>query len=203
MRERFTASEVVLFETRIGPASTGGALTHLEGRAVPYGVWTNRGWFLESIAAGALDKSIGESAASLPLLLFHDDNSYPVGASEKWRSSTKYLDGFWRLDESDEAQEAARLARDGFLTGLSVGITPIRSDWTMIPADDWNPDLGPDHMDKVARTEARLVETSLVSTPAFVDAQIKLVHTSTPRRFTSTHPRLDAARRWLDEVRAG
>ena len=194
-------TEVVLFETRIGAASTGGALTHLEGRAVPYGVWTNRGWFLESIAGGALDKSIVEAAASLPLLLYHDDERHPVGVADKWKSSSKYLDGFWRLDESEEAQEAGRLARDGFLTGLSVGITPIRSDWSMVPAEDWNPDLGEGHMDRVTRTEARLVETSLVSTPAFAAARVKLVHSETPRRFASDRPRLAAARAWLETVR--
>ena len=189
-------AEVILFETTIGAVSEGGALTHLEGRAVPYGVWTNRGFFLESIAAGSLDKSIAEAAATLPLLLFHEDSTFPVGVAESWQSGPKFLDGVWRLDEGDLAQRAAQLARDGMFTGMSVGISPIRSDWQFVAVEDWNPDLGPDHMDKVTRVEARLVETSLVTTPAFTQARVTLVHSSTPRRGRSTRPHLEAARAW-------
>jgi hypothetical protein len=197
-------AEVVLFETRIAPSPVHGALTHLEGRAIPYGVWTNRGWFLESIAPGAVAKSIAEAASRLPLLLFHDDRTWPVGVSESWQDTATYLDGVWRLDESDEAQRAAQQAHDGILTGLSVGITPYRSDWSFVPVDDWNPDLGEDHMDRVTRVEARLVETSMIPTPAFDSARVKLVHSAVPRRAgglgPSAHPRLDAARAWRSTI---
>lgn len=188
--------EVVLFETAIHPLREHGALTHLEGTAALFGVWVNRGFFLESLAAGGFDKSLAEAAAALPLLLFHDDNLFPVGVAEDWKANTKRLDGVWRLDDSDMAQRAATLAKDGMFTGLSVGINPIRSDWQFVAAEDWNPDLGLDHMDRVTRLESRLLETSLVPTPAFDAARVKLVHTATPRRERSLHPRLDAWRQW-------
>ena len=41
-------------------------------------------------------------------------------------------------------------------------------------AGDYNPMLGEDHMDRITRVEARLVETSIVPTPAYADAQVTL-----------------------------
>ena len=192
--------EVVLFETHIGPVRDHGGLTHLEGTACMFNVWAHRGFFLESLAAGSFDKSLAESAAALPLLLFHNDDLFPVGVADDWRANTKRLDGVWRLDESDMAQRAAQLAKDGLLTGLSVGINPIRSDWQFVASDQWNPDLGEAHMDRVTRLESRLLETSLVSTPAFDMARVKLVHTATPRREQRPHPRLDAWRAWREQI---
>lgn len=188
--------EVVLFETRINPVRDHGALTMLEGTACLFNVWANRGFFLEALGPGSFDKSLAEAAAALPLLLFHNDDLFPVGAADDWKANTKRLDGTWRLDDSELAQRAAQLAQDGLLTGLSVGISPIRSDWQFVAADQWNPDLGPDHMDRVTRLESRLLETSLVATPAFDMARVKLVHTATPRREQRPHPRLDAWRAW-------
>jgi len=49
-----TAPEVILYETTATPLDRVGPVTRIEGRAVPYGVWTNRGYFMESVAPGAL-----------------------------------------------------------------------------------------------------------------------------------------------------
>lgn len=166
---------------------TNGSLTELEGQAVPYGEWANIGWFAESHAAGVFDKSIKEAARELPLLLWHDNRTWPIGKAAEWRSTVEGLIGVWSLDSSAEAQRGAQLARDGFLTGLSVGFVPIQSAWEY--ADDWNPDLGIDHMDKVTRTEARLVEVSLTPTPAFAGAEVTLVR-STSRREIQRPPKV-------------
>src|SRR5262245_34844993 len=112
--------ETVLYEARLEPLPVHGALTHIEGRAMPYNVWTNRGWYMESVDFGALDKSLAESAAALPLHLFHKDDQWPIGVSERWESRKSGLNGVWRLDDSDEAQRAAKLARDGLLSYFSV-----------------------------------------------------------------------------------
>jgi phage head maturation protease len=118
---------------------------------------------------------------------------FPVGVSTDWDSKKDGLYGTWRLDESDDAQRAARLARDGFLRWFSVGISPIRSEWTYVADDEWDPPKGPEHMDRVRRTEARLLETSLVTTPAFATAQVKLVHSETaPPPGRVRRPRLAA-----------
>jgi HK97 family phage prohead protease len=189
--------EVVLYEAVLEPVPDAGPLRYLEGRALPYEVWTNRGWYMESVAYGALDKSIDESAGGLPLLLFHDDRTWPIGVSEDWDSRKDGLHGKWRIDEDEQAQRAARLARDGMLRYFSVGIVPIRSDWDYVEDAEWKPSLGPEHMDKVTRTEARLLETSLVTTPAFSQAQVKLVHSSTkPPANRDRRPVLRAWQEW-------
>jgi HK97 family phage prohead protease len=143
---------------------------YLEGRAVPYDTWADIGWFVESHAAGSFKKSTREAAKAAPLLLFHDHSRFPVGHAERWAHEDDGLHGVWRLNDRAEAQQAAVLAESGDLVGLSIGFQPIRSDWALV--DDWNPDLGQDHKDRVLRTESRLLEVSLTPTPAFAEAMV-------------------------------
>lgn len=149
-------------------------LTELHAIAVPYNVSADIGWFTEEFAPGSLAKSIKESARALPLLLFHDAQSFPIGVAREWDEKPDGLYGTWELTESEVAQRAAKLARDGVLNFMSIRFAPIRSEWTY--AEDFNPDVtgGKDH---VRRTEARLVETSLVSTPAYNGAAVQWVRT--------------------------
>ena len=138
----------------------------LEGRAVPYGTWQDVGWYKEKIRKGAFAKSIREAAKKLPLLLWHDSRSFPIGVSYRWTENDDGLDVVWQLDTGDRAQEAARLARDGMLTGLSVGFHDIISERTYDPDED---------MSYVERIEARLLEVSLTPTPAYAGAKVALV----------------------------
>lgn len=174
---------------QLSNVDTNRALSRLEGRAVPYSAWTLRGWYHLSIAPGAFDKSIRESAAALPLLLFHDMSTFPVGTATEWRSEADGLYGVWRLDESAEAQHAARLARDGFLTGLSVGWMPMVSDWEIADPAEWNPNDAAT-FDRQTLREGRLAEVSMVPVPQFPDAQVSLV---AGRRHAEGRPNLD---RW-------
>ncbi len=193
------AAEVILYEAVLEPLPVHGALDHIEGRAVPYGAWTNRGVFMESVAGGAFDKSIAEAATGLPLLLFHQDEQFPIGISEAWDSRKDGLHGVWRLDDDERAQRAARLAQDGLLGWFSVGHSPIRSEWEFIHPDKWDPPKGPDYMDRVTRVESRLLETSLVSTPAFGQAQVKLVRSADALRVRAERrPSLRAWQAWRE-----
>jgi hypothetical protein len=188
---------------RLVDVETSTNLKWLSGRAVPYNTWTSVRWYLESMAPGVFDKSLAEAARGLPLLLWHDGQRFPVGLSQSWDSiESEGLYGRWRLDDSPEAQRAAKLAKDGLLGWLSVGFVPLRNEWD--PADDetWNPDDA-DTLDRITRVEARLVETSLVSTPAYAQAEVLTVrgarHASTASM--STFKR-DASRpSYLDEWR--
>lgn len=149
---------------------------YLEGRAVPFDTWTNTGLFMESHAAGSLRQTTSVGAGrTLPLLMFHDHQSFPIGRADSWDNTPEGLDGVWKLNDSPEAQRAAAAAERGELTGLSIGFMPIRSAWDMVGWDAWDPDMGPDHMDKVTRLESRLVEVSLTPTPAYTDAQVAQV----------------------------
>ncbi len=153
---------------------------YLEGIALPYGRDADIGWFVEQFAPGSLAKSIKEAARSLPLHLFHDSASLPIGVASEWKDDGEALRGVWKLDDGELAQRAARMAQpddDGhsLLGYMSIRFSPIRSAWTYV--DDFNPDLGADHKDHVVRTEARLLEVSLVSTPAYRDAAVEFVRT--------------------------
>jgi len=198
--------QTVIYEAVIERSGTDGPLTELRGRAVPYGVWTSRGWYLESIAAGAFEKSINEAAATgLPLHLFHDSETFPVGVSIGWDDRKDALYGAWRLDPGPEAQRAAELARDGMLAYMSVGHAPIRSAWEYVATDNWNPDLGPEHMDRLTRIEGRLVEVSLLTVPAFPQAQVLSVNGALRdpevlRRRDDRRPSLRAWQGWRETV---
>jgi hypothetical protein len=188
--------------------TSSGRFNWLEGRAVPYNVPANVGWFIETHAAGSFERSTksGTASKSMPLLLFHDNRSFPIGHADTWRHDDAGMWGVWRLNDRPESQAAAKAADDGDLTGLSVGFQPVRSDWDYV--EDYDPDLGPGHMDKVTRLESRLLEVSLTPTPAFTDAGVSLVRSAyslqnraamVPRKDSE----LDRWREIADELRSG
>lgn len=171
----------------------------LEGRAVPYGTWQDVGWYMEMIKKGAFAKSIKEAARRLPLLLFHDERSFPVGVSEKWTETDDGLDVVWKLDTSERAQEAARLASEGMLTGLSVGFQGIQAERT------YDDETG---LSWVERTEARLLEVSLTPTPAYAGAKVALVRSREPHVNGSAPTRrrsaeVDALKQYLEKIKRG
>lgn len=177
-------------QLRLVDVETDQALTEMHGVAVPYGVQCNVGWYTETIRAGAFDKSIREAAKGLPLLLWHDNQSWPIGKSTGWESTDDALVGTWELDDSSEAQRAARQARDGYLVGMSIGFQPITNEWEYIDWEDWDPDAGV--VDQVERVEARLLETSLTPTPAYAGAQVSLVRSVDVPKEVREHRRKSA-----------
>ena len=190
----FPALELREIETTPG-------FTMLRGVAVPYNEWASIGWFLEQFTPGSLAKSIKEAARALPLNLFHETHSFPIGAAAEWSEEARGLVGTWKLDGSDTAQEAARHAEEGRLTGLSIEFAPIRSEWE--EAAEWDPARGPDYMDRVTRVEARLGAVGLVQTPAYVKAGVDLVRSvdARRRREPAGTPVLDAMRALTDAMR--
>lgn len=167
----------------------------LEGRAVPYGQWTDVGWFMEQMAKGVFAKSIREAAKGLPLLVWHDNRTFPIGVSEKWTERDDGLDGVWRVDADDEfALEAARKASDGYLTGMSVGFAPMPESDTL--------DIDDDGLAWVTRNEARLLEVSLTPTPAYAGAQVSLVRSRQGRQSDGRRrsAELDSWREYLAKI---
>ena len=147
----------------------------ITGRVVPYNVPTDVGWFVESFARGAFTSSLVK-VPQVPLLLFHDNRSFPIGHAVAWDDRPDGLHGQFKLAMTPVAQQAGQMARDDFLTGMSVGFGPVRSSWSY--AADWDPDKGVDHMDRVVRHEARLFEVSLTPTPAYAEAHVYDVQAS-------------------------
>jgi len=82
----------------------------------------------DKLLPGCLTKSLATRTTPLPMLLFHDMKR-PIGAWKEWqeRSEGLYVKGSLTLSTRD-GQEAHALARDGALTGLSIGWQPVRGD---------------------------------------------------------------------------
>lgn len=175
-RQRAMATTLELREVTPGRATAHGPYSTLEGRAVPFGEHADLRWFLEAHDSASMKKTTAGAAKQAPLLLFHNNAALPIGHAEEWKNNTDGLDGRWRLNATREAQEAAALADAGDLRGMSIGFIPIRSRWEFV--DEWDPDAGPDHMDRVTRLESRLVEVSVTPTPAYVGAQITAIRQS-------------------------
>lgn len=161
----------------------------LLGRAVPYDVEIDLGWYYETIAPGTFTKSIRETAKDLPLLLFHDSESLDsiVGHVERWEDSKKGLDGIWLFDDDASSQRAADKAESGSLGFMSVGFQPLNGERGSVRTWD------EDDVMHVVRREARLLETSLTPTPAYKDAVIKKVRAMP----TVGTPRIDRWRQFL------
>lgn len=161
----------------------------LHGTAVPYDTWTNVGWFEEKMVRGVFKKSIRESAAKLPLLLWHDSKTYPIGKTRTWQETDPGLVGLWDLDERDErAQTAARKAENGMLTGMSVGFAEVNRAGAVIRVDAaTGEEVDVDEWWRLDRPgliwhEARLLEVSLTATPAYSGAQVSMVRSAQRQR---------------------
>jgi len=179
----------------VGASKSGTKFKYLEGRAVPFDTWTDVGWYLEKMAPSVFRKSIRESARALPLQLWHNDRTWAVGKASKWTESPEGLDAVWELDGSAEAQRAAQMANDGFLTGLSVGFQTLDggSDWELADPED------PTSRNRVTRTQARLHEVSLVNAPQYAQAAVTLVR-SKGKTGLHAKPNLAQWRQWRDSI---
>lgn len=188
---------------------------YLEGRAVPFNDFQPvSGFYLEAHDPGSFKRSTnGGDGAKAPLLLFHDNQRFSIGHAERWEHQDDGLHGVWRLNDTPDAQQAAALARNEDLTGLSVGFIPDATKDVWHYADDWAPELGADHMDRVVRMDNRLLEVSLTPTPAFAAATVSDVYTEAhTEEMLTTHrtrarrrpepSRRDAWRRELEEIRS-
>jgi HK97 family phage prohead protease len=154
------------------------SLRKLAGRAVPYNTPTDLGTFTEEISPGTFTRSIKQDGMLMPLHIFHGDapkeggspaTPWPIGTSSEWVERSDGLHGVWDLDEDPEAQRAARLAKAGKLPYLSVRFQPFPNKTDIRYVGD-RPHL--------IRHQARLVSTSLVTTPAYLGATVDWVRSA-------------------------
>lgn len=91
---------------------------HIEGLLAGFGNVDHGG---DKLLAGSLTKSLAARSTPLPMLLHHDLQR-PIGAWKEWqeRPDGLYVKGNLTLATRD-GQEAHALAKDGALTGLSIG----------------------------------------------------------------------------------
>jgi HK97 family phage prohead protease len=137
------------------------------GRVMPYGVETtvNDGFgaYVEVFRHGAFAKTIRERGDRIKLIVNHDKfGSLPIGVSTGFTETRQGLDGEFRVSETTAGNDALTLVRDGAADSFSVGFIPV------IPGpSDPVPRSG-----IVERTEAKLLEVSVVAFPAYEDARI-------------------------------
>jgi HK97 family phage prohead protease len=166
-------------ELRMEAQAVGRPYKYLEGRAVPYDTWARVGWFWEQHRFGSFKRSTnGNSGDKLPLLLFHDNRSWPIGHAEAWSHPNDGLHGVWKLNGSPEAQRAAQAAEAGDLVGLSIGFADVAQPEEQ-PGDPYSDD--PEKLPRYTRVESRLVEVSMTPTPAFAEAGVTMVRTRMER----------------------
>lgn len=116
----------------------------------------------DKLLQGCFAKSLAARSAPLPMLLHHDLHR-PIGAWKEWQERPEglYVKGALTLATRD-AQEAHALAKDGALTGLSIG---------------WKPKAESTDQKSGVRTiaEAELFEGSLVTVPMHERARVTAV----------------------------
>jgi len=194
-----------LFELREAQAvGVGRMYRYLEGRAVPYDTWGDVGLFMEQHASGSFERSTrGGAGKNVPLLMFHEQRSWPIGKAESWKHYAS-LSGVWKLADSDEAQRAARAAANGEL-GMSVGFLPVHTRAHKVPSRI-APELGPEFKPWLIRDESKLIEVSLTPVPVYDSAQVVMVRSRyNPDEYAAepiATPDLDAWRAELDAVRS-
>jgi HK97 family phage prohead protease len=132
---------------------------HIEGVLAGFGDVDNGG---DRLLQGCFAKTLAARNAPLPMLLFHD-TSRPIGAWKEWEERREGL--FVRGDitlATKDGQEAHALAKDGALTGLSIGWKPLREQV--------------DQRTSVRTVyEAKLYEGSLVTLPMHERARVTAI----------------------------
>lgn len=158
---------------------------HIEGLLAGFGDVDHGG---DKLLPGCLSKSLARRTSPLPMLLHHDMKR-PVGAWKEWQELPEglYVKGTLTLSTRD-AQEAHALAKDGALTGLSIGWKPVQG--------EVNQKTG----ERIV-TEAELFEGSLVTVPMHDRARVTSLKdmTESPADLERGLRELGLSRRWARE----
>ena len=156
------------------------------GRVVPYGevATVNDGWgpYRERFESGAFARSIAERSHKIRLYAVHSAaTAFPIGKAVDLREQRDGLHASFLLADTQAADEALSLVRDGVVDSFSVGFRPVR--------DRKDGDV-------TVRVEAALLEVSLVGIPAYAGAAVAGVRSTA----TPTVLSVDVARRRLGLV---
>ncbi|MGI5192267.1 HK97 family phage prohead protease [Streptomyces sp. CA-288835] len=153
------------------------------GLAVPYGVDTDirehGSSYIERFAPGAFARSIDERGSKVRLFVGHEARRLPIGRATELREASDGLHAAFHIPATRDGDDALELVRTGVVDAFSIGFRPIR-----------NRQDG----DVTVRTEAALIEVSLVGIPAYEGAAVAGVRTASPALS------VDVARRRLDLI---
>ncbi|MCP2255085.1 hypothetical protein LY13_003859 [Prauserella aidingensis] len=139
----------------------GGQSRMLRGLAVPYSTASSPTVFQgepqrHRFQPGAFARSISERGSKVRLFVEHDTQRLPIGRAVDFDDTAEGLRVGFEFASTASGDEALQLVRDGYVSGLSVGVDPLRF------TEDRRGDL--------VHSEARLREVSLVNEPAFAGA---------------------------------
>lgn len=138
----------------------------LVGLAVPYGTPTRVSGYVETMARGVFADATTDPA-SVKVLAAHDHDGLPIGRAVALTETDAGLRAELLVSDTAAGRDVLTLVRDGVATGLSVGFVPVD--------DHWSADRS-----AVTRTRAHLLEISVVTWPAYPDAQITAVRAHRP-----------------------
>ena len=102
------------------------------------------------------------SAAKVKLLAQHEPNN-PIGRAQSFSTEGDFMYGQFKVSASSKGSDYLTLAQEQLVSGLSVGVDVISSQ----PKDNY-----------LLVTAARLIEVSLVESPAFENATVTKVAAS-------------------------
>ena len=112
------------------------------------------------------------SAAKVKLLAQHEPNN-PIGRAQSFTSEGDYLYGTFKISNSSRGTDYLTLAAEDLISGLSVGVEVEAS----LPKDGY-----------LLVTAAKLVEVSLVESPAFENAIVTKVAASESETENAENP---------------
>lgn len=131
------------------------------GTAVPYGqvaeVSDGGRPYRERFEFGAFDRSIRERGSKVRLFTGHETRKLPIGRAVELREQSDGLHAAFEIAATRDGDDALELVRSGVVDSFSIGFRGIR--------DRRDGDV-------VVRTEAALMEVSLVGLPAYPGASV-------------------------------
>jgi uncharacterized protein len=133
----------------------------ITGLAVPYGVPTRIGPYVETMVRGVFADAT-EAPDEVKVMAAHAHDTLPIGRALSLTETPEGLLAELLVSDTTAGRDVLTLVRDGVATGLSVGFVPV--------VDQWNADRT-----AVMRTRAALIEVSVVAFPAYEDARIAAV----------------------------
>jgi HK97 family phage prohead protease len=133
----------------------------IAGLAVPYGVPTRIGPYVETMVRGVFADATAIPDA-VKVMAAHAHDALPIGRAVTLSETDEGLQAELLVSDTAAGRDVLTLVRDGVATGLSVGFVPV--------VDAWSADRA-----AVTRVRASLLEVSIVAFPAYDDARIAAV----------------------------
>lgn len=131
------------------------------GTVVPYDevatVNDGQGPYRERFAPGAFTRSIEQTGGKVPLYPQHNSRELPIARGSNWQDTSSGLYGEFVIPNTRAGDDVLVLVQDGIVDSFSVGFRGIKAR---------------DEGGVTVRTEAALLEVSLVASPAYKNAVV-------------------------------